>query len=72
MIASGPVVVLNKGVEDTADAERGLDNFVGSVLVSVLDTRNPLNGEQILADPNLALDKAVQICCFIYHSCIPD
>jgi len=52
--AARPVVVLDQGVQYPADTERRLDN-VGSVFPDVLSALAELNGDQVLADLDLAV-----------------
>jgi hypothetical protein len=57
---TGPVVVLNQGVEDTTNTEGWLDD-VRSVLSGVLDSGAALNGDQVLADLDLAATDSLDI-----------
>jgi hypothetical protein len=52
--ASGPVVVLHQRVQYPANAERRLDD-VGRVFPDVLNPLLPLDGQQILANLDLAI-----------------
>ena len=52
--------MFDQRVEDTADAEGGLDN-IGHELPDVLCPLGPLDGEKILADFNLAIRNAGNI-----------